>query len=510
MCRRTSIANSTTSVEERVEDIPLLKQSDDDDDQRSSTKNPTALQHARHNLDRGTLLACLSLLLLITGMSVTFPLLQSRRDELGCDSLCYGSMTSARSALGLVGTAVIGRLSDRNGSILARTLGALGKRGNASGSRACLDLGRIASLVGLIISILMNSLRGLWLSMIPGALLQHNFDIYKSLLSEFHNDIEHLETTQSKGDNSSEEDDKKEHNNNDTKSTSARSGSIGKLGMAAGISFMIGPTITAVVTPTFQAAIYFAILCTFASWFVIFHLPLPVQAKNNESKGNIEDDTKKQDKPPSEFTLMNMLKLKTHKAKAAMMLLVIRLNMALAFHIFNTVWPASLKARFDFGPRDHSMFMSFIGITYAFSQGFMAKRLVNMWGKNGKVYVIMLCCAVLGLGRYIAYYTSSKVIVYVSFLFIINALGTMNVVITADSGKIAPSDEVGYLFGILQAGESGAGMLGPFVGGLISHELGNDAPLVAVVGVYSFLFVFISWGYQRYVVSSSSESKKSV
>ena len=83
MCRRTSIANSTTSVEERVEDIPLLKQSDDDDDQRSSTKNPTALQHARHNLDRGTLLACLSLLLLITGMSVTFPLLQSRRDELG-------------------------------------------------------------------------------------------------------------------------------------------------------------------------------------------------------------------------------------------------------------------------------------------------------------------------------------------------------------------------------------------------------------------------------------------
>ena len=44
MCRRTSIANSTTSVEERVEDIPLLKQSNDDD-QRSSTKNPTALQH---------------------------------------------------------------------------------------------------------------------------------------------------------------------------------------------------------------------------------------------------------------------------------------------------------------------------------------------------------------------------------------------------------------------------------------------------------------------------------
>ena len=43
----------------------------------------------------------------------------------------------------------------------------------------------------------------------------------------------------------------------------------------------------------------------------------------------------------------------------------------------------------------------------------------------------MSCCAILGVGRYIAYFTDSLVVMYTSFLFIINALGTMNNVITA-------------------------------------------------------------------------------
>ena len=200
--------------------------------------------------------------------------------------------------------------------------------------------------------------------------------------------------------------------------------------------------------------------------------------------------------------MTKLLRLQTPKSRAAMMLLAMRLNMSLAFHIFNTVWPASLKARFTFGPSDHARFMSFIGISYAFSQGFLAKRLVRLWGREGKVYLLMACCAVLGVGRYVAYYTNSLVVVYTTFLFIINALGTMNTVITADTGSIAPSDEIGALFGLLQAAESAAGIVGPFLGGVIS-KFGTDAPLLAVVGVYGGLFAFVSWGYDAYVVPSS-------
>lgn len=167
MCRRTSsIDDSISSPIENKVDTHDDKHIINNNKEQSSTST-TALLNAQQKLAKGTLYACISITLLITGLAVTFPLLQSRRDELQCDSLCYGSMTSVRSALTLVGTAIIGRLSDKNGTILARTLGTLGKGSIASGRRACLHLGTIASLAGLIISVTMDSLQGLWLSMIP-------------------------------------------------------------------------------------------------------------------------------------------------------------------------------------------------------------------------------------------------------------------------------------------------------------------------------------------------------
>jgi len=184
--------------------------------------------------------------------------------------------------------------------------------------------------------------------------------------------------------------------------------------------------------------------------------------------------------------------------------------MALAFHIFNTIWPASLKARFEFGPSDHARFMSFIGITYAISQGFVAKRIMHVLGSSGKIYLIMMCCAVLGVGRFVAFHTESLMVMHVSFLFIINALGILNTLFTADTGSIAPSNEIGGLFGLLQSSESAAGMLGPFLGGMISHYLGKDAPLMAVIAIYTFLFFFVSWGYATHVSAINKDEGKKI
>ena len=463
-------------------------------EERSSKATGGDTVSARRRLATGTLISCISIFFLICGLSLTFPQMQSRRDELGCDALCYGSMTSVRGALGLVGTALIGRLSDRNDSLLAKSLGSVGKGGSSSGRRGCLLLGIIASLLGFIIA-LDDSLTGLWLSMIPGAFLQHNFDVFKSLLSEYHNDLDNVKNNP---DNETEQCE-------ELSPIPSRSSSVGKLGMTVGISFMIGPMFAAAVNPTFQSATYIAIFCILASGASVFTLPLPL-ASSKQLCDEKQDNGETQQN--NEFTLSKMIKLQTPKTRAAMTLLVIRLNMALAFHIFNTIWPASLKARFQFGPSDHARFMSFIGITYALSQGFVAKRIINALGENGKVHGIMICCTMLGIGRYIAFHTDNLLVVYASFLFIINALGTLNTVITADTGSIAPSNEIGKLFGILQASESAAGMAGPLLGGTISHYLGKDAPLLAVVGIYTFLFFFMSWGYDGLVLSVSCDERK--
>lgn len=499
----------------------------------SSNTNGTT-KAATQLLQHGTTTSCLSLLLLITGASLTFPHLQSRRDELGCDSLCYGSMTSVRSALSLLGTACIGRLSDRNDSVLAMSLGRIGLVSAPSGRRACLYIGTLASLLGFGVAITMDSLTGLWLSMIPGALLQHNFDVLKALISEYHNDLESIVDDDSSSDDHNQV--KDETLSTKMQSSTLRSGSVGKLGMSAGLSFMIGPMVTAALSPTFQSATYLAMMCTFLSGLVIYRVPLPLSTVIGSEKKLNDDSTKSAENitskvghnnnNKSEFTLLNMIQLKTPASRAAVTLLILRLNMALAFHIFNTIWPSSLKSRFQFGPSDHARFMSFIGLTYALSQGIVAKRVIRFFGSNdaGKVGVIMACCIILGIGRYIAYYTTSIAVVYASFLFIINALGILNTILTADTGAIAPSNELGGLFGMLQSAESAAGMIGPFLGGIVSHSFGEyygmSAPLMVVVGIYVWLFFFVLWGYDRFILSCvrgvpsqcsiESESKKSM
>ena len=95
---------------------------------------------------RGVLYGSLSSFLSVTAMAVMFPFMQVRRDALGCDALCQGGQTSLRSALTLVGAAVIGRASDRVGRV------------------PMLWVGTAASLASIVISLFSDSLTGMWLA----------------------------------------------------------------------------------------------------------------------------------------------------------------------------------------------------------------------------------------------------------------------------------------------------------------------------------------------------------
>ena len=192
-------------------------------------------------LRQGTLYGSLSLALIIAGFSLTMPHLQSRRDALQCDSLCYGSMTSARSALSLVGGFFISRLSDRDTSFVARTIG------RGSGRRACLYIGTVASIIGLMIGGATFSIAGMYLSMVPGALFQQNFSVLKALLADLHDEA--------------------------SSSTGARAGSVGKLGMSVGLAFMFGPIMGATLIKTFEHAVALAIVLTALSMVLVAKLP---------------------------------------------------------------------------------------------------------------------------------------------------------------------------------------------------------------------------------------------
>jgi MFS family permease len=143
----------------------------------------------------------------MAGFIVLNPYQTARRAELDCGPVCLGSMTSAYSALGLVGAPLVGALSDNQGR------------------RFALALGTFASILSLIIMGTTFSLAGLWLSLVPGALLAHNFTVTKAVVADL---APHEE----------------------------RAGMMGKFGLAAGLGFMAGPVFNPFITSFREALLY--------------------------------------------------------------------------------------------------------------------------------------------------------------------------------------------------------------------------------------------------------------
>lgn len=388
--------------------------------------------------------ATLSTGMLVASFAVLMPFYQSRRDEFGCDPACYGRYTSARSFLGLIGGLICGRLSD------------------ICGRRTMLRIGILAAFSGLVLSYNATDVTGLYLAMIPGALFQQNFSVTKALFADLCNSHGLPDDT--------------------------RAGMVGKLGMSVGLSFMVGPLLGGSVITSFKTGVMASCALVAASGGMIFMIPQPpeiiqkAKSEGDEKRGN---------------SFFSKEILQAVKSRGALTIMVIRVLMALAFHVFMTIWTPSLKKRFDFGPKDHGRFMSFIGLSYALSQGVIAKKIVR--AANGNTTAVLAACALcLGCGRVIAYFTQSLAVVYCTFFFIICSLGCSNTIITAAVTKLSKSSEVGGVFGFLESVESLSGMVGPVLGGYLSSNF-EYGPITFVVAVYLFVFFWIITQFKYHV-----------
>lgn len=415
---------------------------------------------------RGFLYGTISLALTVTAGTVTMGHFTSQRDSLGCDSMCIGSMTSARSTLTLLGATMIGKLSDSR---------ALDNFGGAR--KVCLMIGIVASAMGIVIASQATSIQSLWISMIPSALLHQNFNVLKALFGEYH----------------------------ESSATAAdRAGSVGKLGMAAGLAFMVGPLMSSTLFQTYEQASIFAVLCLVLSAVFIYLLPAAPKYK--------KEQIKPVDEPRGKSAFGRLLPdfVPAARTPAAIFIMVARICMSLAFHVFQTIWTVALRERFNFGPKDYGRYFSFIGFSFALSQGFIAKSLLKKFGatNRGRARLLLICALTLGGGRMLAYKTHNLGVVYALFGGIVTALGVVNTIFTADTSKIADPQELGGLFGVLASVESLAGIAGPILGGALAKIDPVQGPLVAVVALYGIVFSMVYWGYERIVVGQTVSAEK--
>jgi len=324
----------------------------------------------------------------------------------------------------------------------------------------------------------------MYLAMLPGALFQQNFSILKALLGDYHATVEEDEEVSKEGGSQSS-------------SSSSRAGSVGKLGMSVGFSFMIGPLLGGILITEYRDAVKYALLFVIITFIMIIKLP-DVNA-TNKSKNNECSKFLNGKKKTVMESLVGFLDVKAARTSGGFLLMGIRVCMGLAFHVFQTIWIVSLKERFDFGPADHGKFMSFIGLSYALSQGFIAKTIIKRFGDK-KVPLILLCSVILGIGRYVVFQTRHLILVYIVFGLLISALGTMNTILTTDTSNLASSSDLGGLYGILGAVESVAGMIGPIVGGLLARIDPVTAPLYTVVSLYMIVFLLVLSFYEKHLM----------
>ena len=194
------------------------------------------------------------------------------------------------------------------------------------------------------------------------------------------------------------------------------------------------------------------------------------------------------------------------RTRGAQLLMVMRLMMALAFHMFAPVWQVSLKTRFDFGPPDHAKLMGMVGFSYALSQGLVARPLIAFFGKD-PTKLILLCISILGGCRPFALKTASVAVVYMLYVPMVIALGVMNTAITTACSFLADGDQLGGLFGIMESVESVAGMVGPALGGLAA-AYHADLPLAAVCGSYAVAFVLVLLFFNTHVAQAQGGKAK--
>lgn len=403
----------------------------------------------------GITIGSISLFLSFLGSSLTIPYLQSQRDKLGCDVMCYGSMQSARSGLSMVGLVLVGRLSDRIG----RT--------------KMMWIGLFASLFSYATNIYGTDMTSMWLALIPSALLNHNFNVMKALFADYSSDYGYSE--------------------------SQRASAIGKLGMVAGLSFMLGPMLGTSVLGSYLHTTYAAVSLTILSGSMLLLLPV----SNSES-----NSAKNAAQPVKATQPISLLSIKENivsffympaiQSPGARLLLFMRCFMALAFHIFMTIWTVSLKKRFDFAAKDHAYFMGWIGLWYAVSQGLLARLLIRFCAED-PTWLILMCAVCLGLGRMWAMMTSSLVMVYAIMACVIIALGVINTTISTDCSRLAGKDQVGGLFGVFEAVEGFSGLIGPSLGGLLFNA-NPHLPLASVVAAYACVCIGIVLYYRKYIV----------
>jgi MFS transporter, DHA1 family, tetracycline resistance protein len=370
----------------------------------------------------------------LLGFSLILPLLPYYAQSYGASPVVTGILVASYAAAQLIGAPILGRLSDR------------------FGRRPILLVSIVGTVIGFVLLGMAKTLALLFAARILDGVTGGNLSIAQAYISD---------VTDSKN----------------------RARSLGMIGAAFGLGFIIGPATGGFLSqwgynvPAYSAAG----LATLNLILVYFWLPESL---------SIERRIEIQSSPKTSFTLRAMLEALQRPYVGN--LLHTRFFYGLAFSLFQTIFALYMEYKFNFQAKGTGYILAYVGILSVIVQGFVIGRLAKHFSENRLILIgtVIMAASLAGWA-----FVPSIPALMVILIFTAFSGGVLNTMINSALTKSVLPEEVGGALGLAASLESFTRVISPALGGWALEKLGTWAP--GLVG--AVIMAWLAWYVWRYI-----------
>jgi len=389
----------------------------------------------------------------LLGFSLILPLLPYYAETYGASAFVVGLLVASYAAASLIGSPLLGRLSDRLGRrpvLLISVLGTL---------VGYLFLGFAApigeGLARLIAPAAVNTfvLGVLFFARILDGLTAGNLTVAQAYISD---------VTDEKN----------------------RARGLGMIGAAFGLGFIIGPAVGGLLSKTSYSLPAFVAggIAALNLVQIFFLLPESLTEERRREMGE-------QKRPP--FTLQALQE--AIKRPVVGPLLLVRFFFSLAFATFQTIFALYAQYKLGLGADSTGYVLAYVGVLSVVVQGGLIGPLTKRFRERWLI-ITGLWLMVFSLLAWA--FVPNLIVLLIIMLPLALAGGVLGTVIQSAITKAVKPQEIGGMLGIAGALESLTRVIAPIVGGYLLGSLGTWAP-----GIFSaFLMTWSVWFAYRRIV----------
>ena len=384
----------------------------------------------------------------LLGFSLILPLLPYLARTFQASDFQIGLLVAVYAAASLVGSPVLGRLSDRYGR------------------RPMLLISIAGTVAGFLVLGFANTLWMLFLARIIDGVTAGNISIAQAYISDVTN-----EKNRAKG--------------------------LGLIGAAFGLGFIIGPAVGGALSQiSYAAPAFVAAGLAALNWLMVaFWLP---ESLSLEKRREILLSRRATLSPGGLFAAL--------RRPIVGPLLHTRFFFGLSFSIFQSIFALYALERFNLGAVQTGYILAYVGVLSVFTQGFLIGRLTGRYSEN---VLIFAASGLMTVGLLSWALAPSVGVLLVALLPTALAGGILNTVINSAITKAIPPYEIGGMLGFSASLESLTRVVSPSLGGLlldlVGRRFGSQAGTAAPGILATVLMLWLVTYIYRHIYNAKAQ-----